>query len=151
MSSTSEGDRQHASSLRAQSETRSLLCVCRCSRWKKRGLAVVPTKYCLAFGVAFLNQGGALLHVYTDGSVLLTHGGMEMGQGLHTKMVQVCVWQCGEGERRLLSGLGNYLLWCPFYSRTNSCQQCPYYSRTKWQCLSLVFKELVQQPTSLSI
>ncbi len=49
----------------------------------------MPTKYGIAFGVRFLNQGGALLHVYTDGSVLLTHGGIEMGQGLHTKMVQV--------------------------------------------------------------
>lgn len=50
----------------------------------------MPTKYGIAFGWIPLNKGGALLHVYTDGSVLLTHGGMEMGQGLHTKMVQVC-------------------------------------------------------------
>ena len=57
--------------------------------WKKRGLSIIPNKYCVAFGVSYLNQGGALLHVYTDGSVLLSHGGMEMGQGLHTKIVQV--------------------------------------------------------------
>ncbi|XP_064390120.1 xanthine dehydrogenase/oxidase-like isoform X2 [Halichondria panicea] len=60
------------------------------NRWVKRGVSLVPTKFGISFGIAFLNQGGALLHVYTDGSVLLTHGGMEMGQGLHTKMVQVC-------------------------------------------------------------
>ena len=64
--------------------------VCRSNHHKKRGLALVPTKFGVAFGVTSLNKGGALLHVYTDGSVLLTHGGMEMGQGLHTKMVQVC-------------------------------------------------------------
>ncbi|OCT77525.1 hypothetical protein XELAEV_18028617mg [Xenopus laevis] len=58
-------------------------------RWKKRGIAIVPTKFGISFTVAFLNQSGALVHVYTDGSVLLTHGGTEMGQGLHTKMVQV--------------------------------------------------------------
>ena len=58
--------------------------------WKKRGLALIPTRYGVGFGPdQFLSQAGALLHVYTDGSVLLTHGGMEMGQGLHTKMVQV--------------------------------------------------------------
>ncbi len=61
----------------------------RTNRWVKRGVSLVPTKFGISFGIAFLNQGGALLHVYTDGSVLLTHGGMEMGQGLHTKMVQV--------------------------------------------------------------
>lgn len=57
--------------------------------WKKRGLCIIPTKFGISFTLSFLNQGGALVHVYTDGSVLLTHGGTEMGQGLHTKMVQV--------------------------------------------------------------
>uniref|UniRef100_A0A2I3H9A7 Xanthine dehydrogenase n=1 Tax=Nomascus leucogenys TaxID=61853 RepID=A0A2I3H9A7_NOMLE len=57
--------------------------------WKKRGLCIIPTKFGISFTLPFLNQAGALLHVYTDGSVLLTHGGTEMGQGLHTKMVQV--------------------------------------------------------------
>ena len=52
------------------------------NRWKKRGLALVPTKFGVAFGLSTLNQGAALLNVYTDGSVLLSHGGMEMGQGL---------------------------------------------------------------------
>lgn len=60
------------------------------NRWTKRGLSVVPTKFGIAFTAVFLNQAGALVHIYTDGSVLLAHGGTEMGQGLHTKMVQVC-------------------------------------------------------------
>uniref|UniRef100_A0A673BRV7 xanthine dehydrogenase n=1 Tax=Sphaeramia orbicularis TaxID=375764 RepID=A0A673BRV7_9TELE len=59
------------------------------NRWTKRGLAVVPTKFGISFTAVFLNQAGALVHIYTDGSVLVTHGGTEMGQGLHTKMVQV--------------------------------------------------------------
>uniref|UniRef100_A0A8D0HBB7 Xanthine dehydrogenase/oxidase n=1 Tax=Sphenodon punctatus TaxID=8508 RepID=A0A8D0HBB7_SPHPU len=59
------------------------------NRWKKRGIAIIPTKFGISFAVPFLNQAGALVHVYTDGSVLLTHGGTEMGQGLHTKMIQV--------------------------------------------------------------
>ncbi|XP_069035574.1 xanthine dehydrogenase/oxidase [Lepisosteus oculatus] len=59
------------------------------NRWRKRGIAIIPTKFGISFTVTFLNQAGALIHVYTDGSVLLTHGGTEMGQGLHTKMVQV--------------------------------------------------------------
>ncbi|XP_004627432.1 xanthine dehydrogenase/oxidase [Octodon degus] len=57
--------------------------------WKKRGLCIIPTKFGISFSIPFLNQAGALVHIYTDGSVLLTHGGTEMGQGLHTKMVQV--------------------------------------------------------------
>ncbi|XP_076656021.1 xanthine dehydrogenase rosy [Halictus rubicundus] len=59
------------------------------NRYKKRGLAIVPTKFGISFTVIFLNQTGALVHVYTDGSVLVSHGGVEMGQGLHTKMIQV--------------------------------------------------------------
>ncbi|XP_069743877.1 xanthine dehydrogenase/oxidase isoform X2 [Narcine bancroftii] len=58
-------------------------------RWKKRGLAIIPTMFGISFTATFLNQAGALVHIYTDGSVLLTHGGTEMGQGLHTRMVQV--------------------------------------------------------------
>lgn len=50
---------------------------------------MVPTMFGIAFEELFLNQAGALVHVYTDGSVLLSHGGTEMGQGLHTKMIQV--------------------------------------------------------------
>ncbi|KZC06074.1 Xanthine dehydrogenase [Dufourea novaeangliae] len=59
------------------------------NKCKKRGLAIVPTKFGISFTVPFLNQSGALVHVYTDGSVLISHGGVEMGQGLHTKMIQV--------------------------------------------------------------
>uniref|UniRef100_A0A146LZ03 xanthine dehydrogenase n=2 Tax=Lygus hesperus TaxID=30085 RepID=A0A146LZ03_LYGHE len=55
----------------------------------KRGMSVVPTMFGIAFSTPFLNQAGALVLVYRDGSVLLSHGGTEMGQGLHTKMIQV--------------------------------------------------------------
>ncbi|MDP2434453.1 MAG: molybdopterin-dependent oxidoreductase [archaeon] len=53
--------------------------------YRKQGLSLLPTKFGLAFTATFLNQGSALVHVYTDGSVLISHGGIEMGQGLHTK------------------------------------------------------------------
>ena len=48
--------------------------------WKKRGISIVPTIHGMGFQFIPLNQAGALVHVYTDGSVLLTHGGVEMGQ-----------------------------------------------------------------------
>jgi len=64
-------------------------------RWRKRGVAIIPTKFGIAFTAKFMNQGGALVHIYTDGSVLVTHGGTEMGQGLHTKMVQVAAGALG--------------------------------------------------------
>lgn len=50
---------------------------------------MTPVMFGIGYEVDFLNQGGALVHVYTDGSVLLNHGGVEMGQGLYTKMIQV--------------------------------------------------------------
>ncbi|KAJ2900376.1 hypothetical protein IWW38_000543 [Coemansia aciculifera] len=59
------------------------------STTRKRGLAMLPTKFGMSFGVKHLNQGMALVHVYMDGSVLVAHGGVEMGQGLHTKMAMV--------------------------------------------------------------
>ncbi|KAF8940224.1 hypothetical protein BGZ58_007350 [Dissophora ornata] len=60
------------------------------SKWRKRGISLIPIKYGISFTALHLNQGGALIHIYHDGSVLLSHGGIEMGQGLHTKMIQVC-------------------------------------------------------------
>lgn len=59
------------------------------NRWKKRGITVMPTMYGVGYIPVAVNQGGALVHIYTDGSVLITHGGIEFGQGIHTKMVQI--------------------------------------------------------------
>jgi xanthine dehydrogenase large subunit len=55
----------------------------------KKGFAVMPVKFGISFNLPSLNQAGALVHVYTDGSVHLNHGGTEMGQGLYTKIAQV--------------------------------------------------------------
>ena len=61
----------------------------------KKGLAFTPVKFGISFNVAHLNQAGALVHVYTDGSVLVNHGGTEMGQGLNTKVAQVVAQELG--------------------------------------------------------
>lgn len=58
------------------------------NRWRKRGISMVTVKFGISYTKLFLNQAGALVHIYSDGSVLLSHGGIEMGQGLHTKMIQ---------------------------------------------------------------
>ena len=61
----------------------------------KRGIAMTPVKFGISFTATFYNQASALVHVYTDGSVLLNHGGTEMGQGLFTKVAQVVAHELG--------------------------------------------------------
>ena len=61
----------------------------------KRGLALTPVKFGISFNVAHFNQAGALVHVYVDGSILVNHGGTEMGQGLNTKVAQVVAHELG--------------------------------------------------------
>ena len=55
----------------------------------KKGIALTPVKFGISFTTTFLNQAGALIHLYADGSIMLNHGGTEMGQGLYLKMAQV--------------------------------------------------------------
>ena len=62
---------------------------------RKRGLAITPVKFGISFNMTPFNQAGALVLVYKDGSVLVNHGGTEMGQGLHTKMLQVAATALG--------------------------------------------------------
>ena len=61
----------------------------------RKGIALTPVKFGISFNVAHFNQAGALVHVYTDGTVLVNHGGTEMGQGLHTKVAQVVAHELG--------------------------------------------------------
>jgi xanthine dehydrogenase large subunit len=61
----------------------------------KRGIALAPLKFGISFNVKHFNQAGALVHVYNDGSILVNHGGTEMGQGLHTKVAQVVAHELG--------------------------------------------------------
>ena len=65
------------------------------SRVLKRGLALTPVKFGISFTAAHLNQAGALVHVYADGTVHVNHGGTEMGQGLHVKISQVVAAEFG--------------------------------------------------------
>jgi xanthine dehydrogenase large subunit len=65
------------------------------SRHRKRGIAITPVKFGISFNKKVYNQAGALILIYTDGSIQLNHGGTEMGQGLHTKMRQVAARSLG--------------------------------------------------------
>jgi xanthine dehydrogenase large subunit len=61
----------------------------------KRGISITPVKFGISFTATLFNQAGALVHVYTDGSVQINHGGTEMGQGLHTKIAQIVAHELG--------------------------------------------------------
>ena len=61
----------------------------------KRGIAITPVKFGISFTATQFNQAGALVHVYTDGSVMVNHGGTEMGQGLNTKVAQIVADELG--------------------------------------------------------
>jgi len=67
----------------------------------KRGLGFMPVKFGISFTNSMLNQAGALILVYTDGSVQLNHGGTEMGQGLHSKMLAICAHELGVREAQI--------------------------------------------------
>ena len=70
----------------------------------KKGLALTPVKFGISFTSKHLNQGGALLHIYTDGSVHVSHGGTEMGQGLYTKVAQIVAKAFGIDYQRVNVG-----------------------------------------------
>ena len=70
----------------------------------KKGLALTPVKFGISFTSKHLNQGGALLHIYTDGSVHVSHGGTEMGQGLYTKVAQIVAKTFGIDYQRVNVG-----------------------------------------------
>ncbi|NCC73839.1 MAG: xanthine dehydrogenase molybdopterin binding subunit [Sphingobacteriia bacterium] len=61
----------------------------------KKGLALTPVKFGISFTTTFLNQAGALVNIYQDGTVLVNHGGTEMGQGLHTKIMDITSAELG--------------------------------------------------------
>ncbi|NND89450.1 MAG: xanthine dehydrogenase molybdopterin binding subunit, partial [Granulosicoccus sp.] len=85
--------------LEASSDYTARVASCRAFNAKspvlKKGVSLSPVKFGISFNVAHYNQAGALVHIYTDGSVLVNHGGTEMGQGLHTKVAQVVAGELG--------------------------------------------------------
>lgn len=67
----------------------------------RKGLALTPVKFGISFTTSHLNQAGALVNIYTDGTVLVNHGGTEMGQGLHTKIQQIAAAELGVSLDRI--------------------------------------------------
>jgi len=76
------------------------------NRWRKRGIALMPLKYGSGYNLTSLEQGGALVEAYAgDGSVLLRHGGVELGQGLATKITQIAALELGLPLKRFQTGI----------------------------------------------
>ena len=67
----------------------------------KKGLALTPVKFGISFTTTFLNQAGALVNIYKDGTILVNHGGTEMGQGLNTKIAQIAAAELGVSLNRI--------------------------------------------------
>lgn len=69
--------------------------------FQKKGIAITPVKFGISFTTTFLNQAGALVHIYQDGTILVNHGGTEMGQGLHTKIQSIAAAEFGVGVEKV--------------------------------------------------
>ena len=69
----------------------------------RKGIALTPVKFGISFTATWFNQAGALIHIYSDGSIALNHGGTEMGQGLNTKVAQIVTeaFQCDIGRIKI--------------------------------------------------
>lgn len=78
-----------------QNRRREIAAFNKSNQWVKRGLAFSPVKFGISFNARFLNQAGALMLLYADGSIQLNHGGTEMGQGLNTKVAQIVAHEFG--------------------------------------------------------
>lgn len=71
------------------------------NEFTKRGMSLTPVKFGISFTTSFLNQAGALVHIYKDGTVLVNHGGTEMGQGLHTKIRAIAASELGLDSKKV--------------------------------------------------
>ncbi|WP_184717570.1 xanthine dehydrogenase molybdopterin binding subunit [Caulobacter sp.] len=78
-----------AASCDYEARRREIAAFNRASLVLKKGIALTPVKFGISFTTTFLNQAGALIHLYADGSIMLNHGGTEMGQGLYVKVAQI--------------------------------------------------------------
>ena len=67
----------------------------------KKGIALTPVKFGISFTTAFLNQAGALINIYSDGTILVNHGGTEMGQGLYTKIRKIAAAEFGVSLKKI--------------------------------------------------